>query len=111
MINQANAMKMALQTWRGYSAYEIAVENGFEGTQQQWLQSLRGSDGQTTSVNGVEQFEGNIDLTGADVPVGPADGRKLSEIAQTLDALTAVIKLTSDGIDLGGKYIDNGLFR
>ena len=30
---------------QGYSAYEIAVQNGFEGTEQEWLASLRGADG------------------------------------------------------------------
>ena len=30
---------------QGYSAYEVAVQNGFEGTEQEWLESLRGSDG------------------------------------------------------------------
>lgn len=25
---------------RGYSAYEIAVQNGFVGTEEEWLQSL-----------------------------------------------------------------------
>ena len=29
----------------GKSAYEIAVENGFEGTEEEWLESLHGSDG------------------------------------------------------------------
>lgn len=27
---------------RGYSAYEVAVQNGFEGTEQEWLESLKG---------------------------------------------------------------------
>jgi|SRR5690625_697309 len=31
---------------RGYSAYEIAVQQGFEGTEQEWLESLKGKDGQ-----------------------------------------------------------------
>ena len=30
----------------GKSAYEIAVDNGFEGTEQEWLDSLKGKDGQ-----------------------------------------------------------------
>lgn len=30
----------------GKSAYEIAVENGFDGTEEEWLASLKGSDGQ-----------------------------------------------------------------
>ena len=29
----------------GKSAYEIAVDNGFEGTEQEWLDSLKGADG------------------------------------------------------------------
>lgn len=27
---------------RGKSAYEIAVDNGFEGSEQEWIESLRG---------------------------------------------------------------------
>lgn len=35
----------ALKGRDGYSAYEIAVQEGFEGTQQEWLASLKGDDG------------------------------------------------------------------
>ena len=31
----------------GYSAYEIAVQNGFEGTEAEWLASLKGDTGAT----------------------------------------------------------------
>ena len=31
---------------RGYSAYEVAVQNGFVGTEQEWLDSLVGPEGQ-----------------------------------------------------------------
>lgn len=31
-----------LEIWRGYSAYEVAVNNGFEGTEEEWLASLQG---------------------------------------------------------------------
>ena len=27
---------------QGYSAYEIAVKNGFQGTEKEWLESLKG---------------------------------------------------------------------
>lgn len=30
---------------QGKSAYELAAENGFEGTEQQWLNSLKGNQG------------------------------------------------------------------
>ena len=34
----------------GKSAYEIAVENGFEGTVIEWLASLKGQDGSDATV-------------------------------------------------------------
>lgn len=36
---------------RGYSAYEIAVQNGFVGTEEEWLASLQGSDADVTAEN------------------------------------------------------------
>ena len=32
---------------QGKSAYELAVDNGFKGTEQQWLGSLKGEKGET----------------------------------------------------------------
>lgn len=40
--------------YRGYSAYEIAVQNGFEGTEQEWLDSLQGS--------GAESMQRKLDI-------------------------------------------------
>jgi hypothetical protein len=34
-----------LEILRGYSAYEVAVNNGFEGTAEEWLASLKGPKG------------------------------------------------------------------
>ena len=102
---------MSLNNWRGYSAYELAVQNGYTGTMLEWLESLKGKDGKTTSVNGVAQQNGNVTLTGEDICVSAADGRKLSEVVAKLDALLSVITLTDEGIDLGNRYIDNALFR
>lgn len=42
------------QILKGYSAYDIAVQNGFEGTEEEWLASLQ-SGGEllkVTSING-----------------------------------------------------------
>ena len=38
----------------GLSAYEIAVQNGFEGTETEWLDSLRGEAG----VDGIDGLDG-----------------------------------------------------
>lgn len=37
---------------RGMSAYEVAVNNGFTGTEKEWLESLKGKDGKD-GVNGT----------------------------------------------------------
>ena len=39
----------------GLSAYEIALEHGFEGSEEEWLESLKGKDGYTP-VKGVDFF-------------------------------------------------------
>lgn len=107
----ANQMDMQLNTYRGYSAYELAVQNGFRGTVDEWIQSLRGMDGKTTSVNGVEQQEGNIALTGADIPVSTTDSRTLSDLAAILDRITSTMSFTDEALDLGGRYLENARFR
>ena len=44
----------------GKSAYEIAVQNGFEGTEAEWLDSLNGEDGKTAYEIAVDNgFEGS----------------------------------------------------
>ena len=44
-----------LHTIRGHSAYEVAVINGFSGTEKEWLESLKGSSGQKP-VKGVDYY-------------------------------------------------------
>lgn len=39
----------------GASAYDIAVANGFEGTEQEWLLSLKGADGYTP-IKGIDYY-------------------------------------------------------
>ena len=54
----------------GNSAYEIAKKNGFEGTEEEWLESLKGEDGTTyvpnigtvTTVSSVEEATANVEL-------------------------------------------------
>lgn len=43
----------------GKSAYETAVENGFSGTQDQWLNSLKGTNGKdgVDGTNGKSAYE------------------------------------------------------
>lgn len=110
MANQVH-MDMQLNSYRGYSAYELAVKDGFQGTLEEWLQSLHGLDGQTTSVNGVQQHGGNVSITGADIPVSTTDGRTISDLAAILDRITSAMTFTDESLDLGGRYLDNARFR
>ena len=50
---------------KGKSAYEIAVDNGFEGTEEEWLASLQGKDGQD-GVDGKDGTDGNTPQKGVD---------------------------------------------
>ena len=50
----------------GKSAYEIAVENGFEGTEVEWLESLKGGGGSKPKIGEVtllaDAWEGSDNL-------------------------------------------------
>lgn len=46
----------------GKSAYEVAVENGYEGSVKSWLISLKGQDGVSPTVN-IEQIENGSTIT------------------------------------------------
>ncbi|MGN1097026.1 MAG: hypothetical protein ACI4QU_04225, partial [Christensenellales bacterium] len=45
----------------GLSAYEIAVKNGFTGTETEWLESLKGTDGKDgkDGINGINGADGS----------------------------------------------------
>lgn len=44
-VTSANGSGMAFPALKGMSAYEIAVKRGFNGTEEEWLESLRGKNG------------------------------------------------------------------
>ena len=49
----------------GKSAYQLALDGGFVGTQEQWIASLKGADGKTP-VKGVDYFDGRDGAPGKD---------------------------------------------
>lgn len=44
---------------RGQSAYQVAVNNGFEGTEEEWLKSLQGPPGVNIDKSGFFTLEGD----------------------------------------------------
>ena len=108
-------IEVQLQNWRGYSAYEVAVRNGFKGTEEEWLESLKGRDGGVATINGKTHDEnGNVVLTGADIMIsgeGENSTKTVAQMAQDVEKLSGALDVNGDAIDLGGRYIDNARFR
>ena len=83
-FNSTNNVDPTLGKWREYnnggggsgtagkSAYEIAVDNGFVGTETEWLESLKGADG----ADGVTP---HIDSTTKNWHIGAVDTGILAE--------------------------------
>lgn len=86
----------------GKSAYEIAVDNGFSGTVEEWLASLKGEKG-NTGATGAKGDKGDTGATGAKGATGAAgkDGKSAYELAVqqgfsgTLDEWLASLKATN----------------
>ena len=67
-------------TIRGYSAYEVAVINGFRGTEEEWLATLRGEKGNPGNAGlsptvAVEKIAG-----GHRVSITDKDGTKTFDV-------------------------------
>ena len=80
----------------GLSAYEIAISNGFIGTEGEWLESLNGTDG-TGLVNSVVAGA-NVTVDSTD-PTSPVVGLGASVTTQgnTFNGAEQLVKLGVDG--------------
>ena len=85
-------------TLRGYSAYQVAVQNGFTGTEDEWLKSLQGPQG-------IQGPQGNVGPAGA----GVTSWNDLEDKPTEVDSLELCVEMglvepiTSDA---GAIYID-----
>lgn len=98
----------------GLSAYEVAVKNGYKGTQAQWLKSLVGRSGGggigIAGIKGDSGTAGATGATGAGVVSGGTTGQVLTKASNTdYDtqwasdiSLTGVI--TGKGVNIGTGY-------
>ena len=84
----------ALTACRGASAYEIAVENGFRGSEEEWLDSLQGNDGKDGSDGeaGKDGSDGKDGEDGEDGKDGSGESIVIpeSDRASNLALLSAV---------------------
>lgn len=99
------ALEQAKQTgaFDGKSAYEVALDNGFEGTEEEWLESLKGKGissalgniaqinitGQlTTDYNVIVDFNGSR-LMRVRAPVEDTDGANKAYVDQAVKSIGA----------------------
>lgn len=75
----------------GKSAYEVAVDNGFTGTEKEWLESLKGKDGK----DGVNSTSGTGEPVSMNFPTikNMLDDRAILVDSDSLeDILRAIVK-------------------
>ena len=70
----------------GLSAYEVAVSNGFVGSESQWLDSLVGEQGETGNQGnpGTQGIQGNPGAAGSN-GVGVPNGGTTAQILEKID--------------------------
>lgn len=88
----------------GKSAYQIAVDNGFVGTEQEWLTSLKGQDG-TNGTNGTDGQDGSDGQDGQDGITPHID--QTSKHWMIGDTDTGVVAEGKDGSDATVNVINN----
>lgn len=103
----------------GKSAYEIAVDNGFVGTETEWLESLKGSDGTTPHIDATTKhwFIGDVDTGILAQGTNGKDGKSISTI--TKDGDNNLIVTFTDGttqnigklsVDIQGDFLTSDGF-
>lgn len=80
---------------KGDSAYDIAIKNGFEGTELEWLNSLKGADG----ADGAKGDKGDKGDSGAkgdkgDNGIDGKDGVGIENITYDSETSSFIFHLT-----------------
>ena len=88
----------------GASAYELAVANGFSGTEQAWLDSLKGAEGTNGSngingINGVDGADGTNGIDGVDGNQAELDAlqSKVDLLQSLVDEFHPVFEIGDEG--------------
>ena len=95
-------MTIHLNDYRGLSAYEIAVKNGFEGTEAEWLATLKGEpgrDGENVTVNRKKAVDGNISVNGTDIPLHAGSTTTVAQVLTSLESKQESYLADTDVVD------------
>jgi hypothetical protein len=79
---------------KGDSAYEVAVEHGFVGTEEEWLASLIGPEGQ----QGIQGIPGEKGEPGDDYVLTEADKEEIASLATVKDVKINSISILDEGV-------------
>lgn len=84
---------------RGKSAYEVAVEDGFVGTDAEWLASLQGADG-ATGPQGPTGPKGDTGDTGPQGPQGESGSAAATfeSVSKNLQAYPATLNYSGGNL-------------
>lgn len=109
--------------WRGYSAYEVAVQEGFVGTKAEWLASLHGATGPKgdQGVQGIQGPKGDAGATGPQGETGatgpqgpkgdkgdPGDDYTLTE--QDKQEIAELVDTPVEDVQINGtSIVENGV--
>lgn len=96
---------------KGDSAYQIAVKNGFEGTEKKWLESLKGDKGDKGElVDLIKEEEGkNISIESANLPAIEVriegESRQATRSGKNYFDASQIPSSTNIGVSNNGKTI------
>lgn len=85
----------------GLSAYEIAVKLGFDGTEEEWLASLKGEDGKTPNIGD----NGNWWIDGTDTGIKAEGQDGVSVVDSYVDENYHLWIVLSDGNKIDAGYV------
>ena len=99
-----------IQSLKGDSAYTVAVSNGYTGTQAEWLESLKAAGEWTTvqeTLSDTEKLTASLGITDpANIKNLIYSGKNLGEFSQ--DYMTVIRNGTFTGLGLGDYFTHNG---
>lgn len=72
----------------GESAYNIAVKNGYTGTEAEWLESLKGTDGVSPSIRTIEAPKGYV------LEIIDANGKNYISLLHGKDGTSPTVSVT-----------------
>ena len=97
-LSSGNSLTGHASMLQGKSAYEIAVANGFEGTEQEWLESLHGESG--VYIGETEPTDPNVNVWLN--PFGSATPPALTNITLLASAWVGENSLYSQVVSIDG---------